>query len=151
MLRSPKKTKYKYTFNRSLKTESGKGFQRASKDSILIKSKNLCLLTPQQREACRRILAKPVRENFGHLNIRFFPNVSLSKKPLQTRMGKGKGRPDRWVAPVKKGTPLLEISGRVKFKEIRKLYARVAYRLPVYSKLVGKVKRKVLIDTIKIK
>lgn len=142
MLRFPQKTKYKYTFNRTAQNKSTKGLQQTTRHSIIIKSKNNYLLTPQQLEASRRIFAKPIREKRGYLNICFFPNLSLSKKPLQTRMGKGKGRPDRWVAPIKVGKPLFKIGGRAPLKLIKKLYKRVAFRLPVSSKMLFKRKRK---------
>lgn len=135
MLRAPKNTKYKYQYNQRLPQKGKKGLKTPQDASIIIKSKNTCLLTPQQLEASRRILAKPIREAHGKLNIRFFPNLSLSKKPLQVRMGKGKGRPDRWVAPIRKGAPLFSISGRIPVTKILKLYPRVNFRLPVGSKV----------------
>lgn len=136
MLRTPRSTKYKYQYNNVVPKKGRKGLKTPQEASIIIKSRSTCLLTPQQLEASRRILAKPVREEEGKLNIRFFPNLSLSKKPLQTRMGKGKGRPDKWVAGVRKGAPLFSISGYVPADIIKNLYHRVNFRLPVYSKFI---------------
>jgi len=151
MLRSPRSTKYKYQYNSSLPKKGSKCLNPPKDASILIKSQNSCLLTPQQLEISRRILAKPVREEDGKLNIRFFPNLSLSKKPLQTRMGKGKGRPEKWVAGVRKGAPLFSISGNVPTDIIKNLYKRVNIRLPVYSKFIIVPQIKTFKSTIKLK
>jgi len=136
MLRTPKNTKYKYQFNRLFPAKGHKGLGTPQDALIIIKSRNSCLLTPQQLEASRRILAKPIREEGGKLNIRFFPNLSLSKKPLQTRMGKGKGRPEKWVASIRKGAPLFSITGRIPLDIVQSLYTRINFRLPVYSKII---------------
>lgn len=137
MLRAPKDTKYKYQYTRRLPQRGTKGLKTPEESLIIIKSKNTNLLTPQQLEVSRRILAKPIREAHGKLNIRFFPNLSLSKKPLQVRMGKGKGRPDRWVALIRKGAPLFSISGRILLRKVKNLYPRVNFRLPVFSKIIN--------------
>jgi large subunit ribosomal protein L16 len=151
MLRTPRNTKYKYQYNSILPKKGLKSLNAPKDASILIKSKSSCLLTPQQLEVSRRILAKPVREEEGKLNIRFFPNLPLSKKPLQTRMGKGKGRPEKWVAGVRKGAPLFSISGSVPVDIIKSLYRRVNFRLPVYSKFMVVPKRITYKTHIKLK
>ena len=102
MLKAPKKTKFKsphlHLCNKGLK-----GYKTA-KQAVMIKTKQGHLMSPQQREVCRRILSKPIKEQYGTLNIKFFPNLARSKKPLQTPMGKAKH--DKWVAPVKSGSSL---------------------------------------------
>lgn len=118
-----------------------KGYKN-TKNAVLIKTKEGHLMSPQQREVCRRILSKPVKEEYSALNLRFFPHLSMSKKPLQTRMGKGKGKHDKWVAPMKKGSALLEIIGPVPPRILKRLYKRVAYRLPVFSKMIKQKQRK---------
>jgi large subunit ribosomal protein L16 len=85
MLKSPKKTKYKAP-HLHLGEKGLKGIKIQQK-GIVIKSKQSYLLSPQQREVTRRVLARPIREKYGKLNIRFFPDHSMTKKPLQTRMG----------------------------------------------------------------
>ncbi len=110
------------------------------------------MLTPEQREVCRRICSKSVRQAYGSLNIRFFTNLSRSKKPLQTRMGKGKGKPDNWVAPVRKGLPLLEIGGPVRKKITSLIFHRLSHRLPVFiKKLPARCKINAINEKIKIK
>ena len=106
MLKAPKKTKFKSP-HLHLSNKGLKGYKN-TRHAILIKTKQSHLMSPEQREVCRRIISKPVREEYGSMNIRFFPQLSISKKPLQTRMGKGKGKHDKWVAPVKRSI-LVEI------------------------------------------
>jgi len=143
MLKSPSRSKFKSP-HMHLSTKGLKSYKNTS-HAVVLKTKEAHFMSPQQREVCRRILSKPVKEEYGSLNIRFFPNLSLSKKPLQTRMGKGKGRHDKWVAPMKKGSALLEIYGPVPKKVIKAGYKKIAYRLPVESKLlIPKYKKNIL-------
>jgi len=87
-------------------------------------------------EACRIAATQYVRGE-GKLYIRIFPHKSVTARPLETRMGKGKGEPDHWVAVVKPGTILFELSG-VSKEAARECFARVAYKLPVRVRLVGR-------------
>jgi len=136
MLKAPKNSKYKYQFRPLLPKKGRKKLRTPNDALIVIKSQNSCLLTPQQLEASRRILAKPIREEGGKLNICFFPNLPLSKKPLQTRMGKGKGRHDKWVANIRKGESLFKIKGHIPLDFVKFLYRKVNFRLPVFSKII---------------
>ncbi|MFQ5730629.1 MAG: 50S ribosomal protein L16 [Planctomycetaceae bacterium] len=88
-------------------------------------------------EACRIAATQYVRGE-GKLYIRIFPQKSVTARPLETRMGKGKGEPDHWVAVVKPGTILFELAG-VSKEAARDCFARVAYKLPVRVKLVGRL------------
>ena len=87
-------------------------------------------------EACRIAATQYIRGE-GKLYIRIFPQKSVTSRPLETRMGKGKGEPDRWVAVVKPGTVLFELSG-VSREAARECFARVAYKLPVRVRLIGR-------------
>ena len=87
-------------------------------------------------EACR-IAATQYIHGEGKLYIRVFPHKSVTARPLETRMGKGKGEPDHWVAVVKPGTILFELAG-VSHEAARECFARVAYKLPVRVRLVGR-------------
>jgi large subunit ribosomal protein L16 len=87
-------------------------------------------------EACRIAATQYVRGE-GKLYIRIFPQKSVTARPLETRMGKGKGEPDHWVAVVKPGTVLFELSG-VSEEAARECFSRVAYKLPVSVRLVGR-------------
>jgi len=82
------------------------------------------------RMACSHYLARE-----GRVYIRIFPHKSFSKKPLETRMGTGKGEPDHWAAEVKPGTILFEIAG-VDETLARRAFSRVAYKMPVRTRFV---------------
>ena len=85
-------------------------------------------------EACR-IAANQYIRGEGTLHIRIFPNKPKTSRPLETRMGKGKGEPDHWVAVVKPGTVMFEIAGASK-DAARECFNRVAHKLPIACRLV---------------
>ncbi|MEI8018112.1 MAG: 50S ribosomal protein L16 [Schlesneria sp.] len=87
-------------------------------------------------EACRVAATQYVRGE-GKLYIRIFPNKPMTARPLETRMGKGKGEPDHWVAVIRPGKVLFELSG-VSQAAARECFARVAYKLPVRVRMVGR-------------
>ena len=93
-------------------------------------------VTAQTIEACRIAATQYVR-GIGKVYIRIFPQKSVTSRPLETRMGKGKGEPDRWVAVVKPGTVLFELKG-VSREAARECFNRVAHKLPVKVRLVGR-------------
>jgi large subunit ribosomal protein L16 len=85
-------------------------------------------------EACR-IAANQYIRGDGRLYIRIFPNKSVTARPLETRMGKGKGEPDHWVAVVKPGAVLFEIAGANR-EAARDCFNRVAHKLPLKVRLI---------------
>ena len=87
-------------------------------------------------EACRIAATQYIRGE-GKLYIRIFPQKSVTSRPLETRMGKGKGEPDHWVAVVKPGTVLFELAG-VGEDAARECFARVAYKLPLKVRRLGR-------------
>ena len=87
-------------------------------------------------EACRVAATQYVRGE-GKLYIRIFPNKPMTARPLETRMGKGKGEPDHWVAVVRPGKVLFELAG-VSEEAARECFARVAHKLPVRVRLLGR-------------
>ena len=93
-------------------------------------------ITGQTIEACRIAATQYVRGE-GRVYIRIFPQKSVTARPLETRMGKGKGEPDRWVAVVKPGTVLFELAG-VSHDTAKSCFQRVAHKLPVRVRLVGR-------------
>src|SRR5579871_3292782 len=80
-------------------------------------------------EACR-IAAQQYIRGDGKLYIRIFPHKPCTARPLETRMGKGKGEPDHWVAVVKPGTVMFELAG-VPQDAARECLSRIAHKLPV--------------------
>ncbi len=92
-------------------------------------------ITNRQIEAARVALTRHTKRG-GKVWIRIFPDKPVTKKPAETRMGKGKGNPEIWVAVVKPGRVLFEIEG-VAEPVARKAFALAAAKLPVRCKLVG--------------
>ena len=82
-----------------------------------------------------RVAATHFLHREGRVHIRVFPDKPVSSKPLEVRMGKGKGETDRWVAPVKPGTVLYEIGG-VDEETARRALQRVANKMPVRCRLI---------------
>jgi large subunit ribosomal protein L16 len=85
-------------------------------------------------EACRIAIMQYIRGD-GKLYIRIFPDKSVTARPLETRMGKGKGEPDHWVAVVKPGTVLFEVGG-ITVDAARDCFNRVAHKLPIRVRLL---------------
>ena len=91
-------------------------------------------ITARQIEA-GRVAATHFLQRVGRVYIRIFPDKPISSKPLEVRMGKGKGEVDQWVAVVKPGTVLFEISG-VDEQTAKDALRRVANKMPVRCRLV---------------
>ena len=92
-----------------------------------------------QIEAVRVILARQLHKG-GKLWIRIFPDKSITKKPAEVRMGKGKGDLDHWVAVVKRGRVMFELGG-VPEEYARQCFRLVAYKLPIRTKFVTRTRR----------
>ncbi|MDD2679893.1 MAG: 50S ribosomal protein L16 [Candidatus Omnitrophica bacterium] len=92
-----------------------------------------------QIEAARVIIARQLHKG-GKLWIRVFPDKSITKKPAEVRMGKGKGDLDHWVAVVKRGRILLELGG-VPEEYARQCFRLVAYKLPLRTKFISRLQR----------
>lgn len=91
-------------------------------------------ITDRQIEAARIAMTRHVKRG-GKIWIRMFPDKPITKKPAETRMGKGKGAPDHWVAVVKPGRILYEIQG-VEEGLAREAFRLAAQKLPVKTKFV---------------
>jgi len=92
-----------------------------------------------QIEATRVIIARQLHKG-GKLWIRIFPDKSITKKPAEVRMGKGKGDIDHWVAVVKRGRVLFELGG-VPMEYAKRCFRLCAYKLPVKTKFITRVHR----------
>lgn len=93
-------------------------------------------ITSRQIEACRVALSRKMKRD-GKVWIRIFPDKPVSKKPLETRMGKGKGAPEFWVAVVKPGRILFEVSG-VTRAIAQEALGVCSYKLPIKTKVVSR-------------
>ena len=96
-------------------------------------------ITQQQIEAARLAMPRYMKRG-GKVYINIFPHLSLTKKPLETRQGKGKGAPENWVAVVKKGKIMFEISG-VSEEVAREALRLAMHKLPIKCKFVTKESR----------
>ncbi len=93
-------------------------------------------LTARQIEAGRIALTRHVKRG-GQVWIRVFPDKPISKKPLETRMGRGKGAPEEWVAVVKPGKVLYEIEG-VEEAIAREAFRLASHKLPIHTKVLAR-------------
>ncbi len=93
-------------------------------------------ITSRQIEAARITISRRIRK-LGRMWIRIFPDKSITKKPAETRMGKGKGTPEYWVAVVKPGRILFEVDG-LDEKEAEEAFRLCSYKLPIKTKTVGR-------------
>ena len=91
-------------------------------------------VTSRQIEAARIAMTRHVKRG-GKVWIRMFPDKPLSKKPLETRMGKGKGGPEKWVAVIKPGRVMYELDG-VSEDVAREAFRLAAHKLPVKTRFV---------------
>ncbi len=92
-------------------------------------------ITSRQIEAARVAISRKVKRG-GKLWIRIFPNTPFTKKPAETRMGKGKGNPEGWIAPVKPGKIMFEIAG-VDEDMAREAFKSASNKLPVKTKFIS--------------
>lgn len=101
-----------------------------------LKSEDRGLLTSRQIEAARKAIAHRTKRG-GKLWIRIFPQKSVSKKPLETRMGSGKAAPDHYAAVIKPGKIIFEISG-ITEEMAKEAFRRAADKLPLKTRFVSK-------------
>lgn len=93
-------------------------------------------VTAQQIEAVRVTINRKLKK-VGKLFLRVFPDKPVSKKPAETRMGKGKGAPEFWVSVVKRGRVMCEVSG-LDEQSAREVLQQASYKLPMKTKFVKK-------------
>jgi large subunit ribosomal protein L16 len=91
-------------------------------------------ITARQLEAARVAMTRAVKRG-GKVRITIFPDRSITRKPLETRMGSGKGAPDHWVAAVKPGRIMFELGG-VPEELAREAMRKASHKLPVQTKIV---------------
>ncbi len=131
----PKRVKFRKEQRRKLKGNATAGNYVAFGDYGL-QSLDAHWVSGRQIEA-GRIAAQHFLRRQGRLFIRVFPDKPISKKPLETRMGKGKAETEYWAARVKPGTMLFEIAG-VPEDIAKQALARVAHKMPVRCRFVGR-------------
>ena len=129
----PKRTKFRKQQkgrNRGLATSGNK----VSFGEFALKSTTRGQITARQIEAARRAITRSVKRG-GKLWIRVFPDVPITKKPIEVRQGKGKGNVEYWVAKIQPGRVIYEIEG-VSEELAREAFKLAAAKLPVQTALV---------------
>ena len=130
----PKKTKYR-------KVQRGRLKGKSKADTVVFGDFGLaavdpCWLTARQIEATRVTINRKIKK-IGELFLRVFPDKPITKKPAETRMGKGKGSPEYWVCVVKRGKVLFEIKG-VDITLAKEIFKAASYKLPMKTKFICK-------------
>ena len=136
---SPKKIKHRKT-QRKIKARLGGRAQRGNSVSFGeygLMSLEAKFITNRQIEAARIAMTRHIRRG-GKVWIRIFPDIPYTKKPAETRMGKGKGSLESWVAAVKPGRILFELGGVEKELAHRALFL-AAQKLPVRARTVERI------------
>lgn len=131
----PKKTKY-----RKVQRGTRKGITKGAKTIHFgeygLQAMEPFWLTAQQIESMRVTVSRGLKK-VGSLFLRVFPDKPVTKKPAETRMGKGKGNPEVWVSVVKRGRMICEVAG-LNEVEAREILRSAAYKLPMKVKFVKK-------------
>jgi large subunit ribosomal protein L16 len=129
----PKKTKYR-------KQQTGKMRGMASRGNQLnfgdfgLQAAECGWLTTRQIEAARIAMTRFIKRT-GRIWIRIFPDKPITKKPAETRMGKGKGAPEDWVAVIRPGRILYEMEG-VPEESAREAFLLASHKLPIRTKFI---------------
>ena len=131
----PKKVKYRKV-QRGTRKGRSKGARELAFGTFGLQAIDPVWLTARQIEAMRITISRKLKK-VGRLYLRVFPDKPVSKKPAETRMGKGKGNPEDWVAVVKRERIICEIEGLSEL-EAKQVLKSAAYKLPMKTKFVRK-------------
>jgi large subunit ribosomal protein L16 len=132
----PKRTKYRKAFKGRIRGAAKGGFN-LDFGAYGLKAVEPDRITARQIEAARRALTRFMKRA-GRVWIRVFPDVPVSKKPIEVRMGKGKGTPEVWVARVKPGRIIFEVDG-IPQAVAREALLLAAAKLPVKTRFVARI------------
>ena len=132
----PKKTKYRKQFKGRI-SGAAKGGTDLNFGQFGLKALEPERITARQIEAARRAMTREMKRA-GRVWIRIFPDVPVSKKPAEVRMGSGKGAPEFWAARVKPGRVLFELEG-VPVTVAREALALAAAKLPIKTRFIQRI------------
>ena len=132
----PKKTKYRKVQRGTMKGLS-KGARHIAFGQFGLQALEPAWMTAQQIEAIRVTMSRKLKK-VGKVILRVFPDKPVTKKPAETRMGKGKGNPELWVAVVKRDRIICEIEGLPE-QEAKAILRSAAYKLPMKTRFVKKI------------
>lgn len=131
----PRRVKHRKSQRGRIRGEATRG-QRVSFGEWGLQATQAGHVSAQTIEACRIAIMQYIRGE-GKLYIRIFPHHPVTARPLETRMGTGKGEPDHWVAKIREGAVLFEVAGVSKIVA-KECFARVSYKLPLTCRLMGR-------------
>ena len=132
----PKKTRYRKVQKGRMRGKAKIGASTLSFGEFGLVAVEPCWLTARQIESARVTVSRKLKK-VGELFLRVFPDKPITKKPAETRMGKGKGNPEYWVCVIKRGKVLLEVKG-LDCKTAKEVLQSAAYKLPMRTKFVSK-------------
>jgi large subunit ribosomal protein L16 len=130
---APKRIKWRKQQKGRVRGKAGRG-NRVAFGQYGLQSLDRAWITARQIEAARVAMTRHIRRG-GKVFIRIFPDKPISKKPAETRMGKGKGNPEAWVAPVKPGRVMFELEG-VSESVARRAMQLASAKLPVKTRFL---------------
>ena len=133
---SPKRTKFRKAHKGRIRGLA-KGGTQLNFGSYGLKAVSPERVTARQIEAARRAITRHLRRT-GRVWIRIFPDIPVSSKPAEVRMGKGKGTPEFWVARVKPGRIMFEIDG-VSWDLAREAFTLAAAKLPLDTRIMRRL------------
>ncbi|MCK4831130.1 MAG: 50S ribosomal protein L16 [Anaerolineales bacterium] len=131
----PKRVKYRKQFRGRMRGKATRG-NTVAFGEFGLQSLEPAWITSRQIESARRAMVRHMKRR-GKLWIRIFPHKSVTKRAAETRMGKGKGAVDHWVAVVKPGSVMFEVGG-VTEEVAREAMHRASYKLPVRCQVIGR-------------
>jgi len=129
----PKRVKYRKAHRGRMKGKASRGTE-VSFGEFGLQALEPCWMTSRQIEAARRAIVRHVKRS-GKLWVRVFPDKPVTAKPAETRMGKGKGEVDHWVAVVKPGRVIFEIAG-VREEAAREAMRLASHKLPIKTQFI---------------
>ncbi len=132
----PKRTKHRKTHRGRRRGKATRG-GRVEFGEFGIQSLEPAWISSAQIEACRTTIARTTQRG-ARIWIRVFPDKPITKHPAEARMGKGKGAVDHWVASVRPGTVLFEISG-VNDQQAKRIHKLVGHKLPIQTRLKRRI------------
>jgi large subunit ribosomal protein L16 len=132
----PKRVKFRKTQKGNRRGKAGRGYL-VSFGSFGLKAMEAAWITDRQIEAARIALTRYMKRD-GKVWIRIFPDKPVTKKPAETRMGKGKGAPEYWVAVIKPGRIMFEVDG-VSLSVAQEAMRLASHKLPIKTKFVKRI------------
>jgi large subunit ribosomal protein L16 len=133
---------HKKNFYRPIHNKGRKGYN-VGIYPFTIRAKESYVFTTKLVELSRLAFSRPLKKGLRpKYKVGIYPYVSITKKPLQARMGKGKGKPSGFLAPIRIGETLLQLNQALHLNALKKLHKKVSFKLPIFTKFVIKTRTK---------